>query len=539
MVGDALAQDVPDLSIIDRRVQEGDPAPKRPDSRPVPTLEEAAPGTAAVDPFTLSGVVIEGATAFAPSDFTDAYEKYLLTRVSDREVDAILNAITQRYHEAGYFLSRAIVPAQDIANGILRIRVIEGYISSFSTEGTYPDTALLDAYARPILAERPATLATVERALLLMSDLPGLTLQPKLDLVNQESGEYSLVAELSYQTVSAFGRLDNRGTPDVGRLQGWLGGSLNGVLGFGETITATFITVPNEPKELLFGSLNGTVPINRQGTYVSAYGAYSAIDAGGRSAQFDSDSWSKQGILTIGHPIVRSRAQNLWINGSFDYRNFEQEELGQTITDDRLRVLRADLSYQLQDKWDGLNAFGVGISQGLGILGATDDDSQTKSRSDGKSTFTKLTANATRVQMLPAAFSVRVSIAGQWSSEPLLSYEEFNLGGEAFGRAYDYGELTGEHGAAGSAEVRYGRDLNWRWLSEYQFYGFYDIGGVWNERSGDGLDFDHLSSAGLGFRLRLEDTLRTGFEAAKPLDRDVSSTSDNDWRFFFSAIATY
>ena len=130
-------------------------------------------------------------------------------------------------------------------------------------------------------------------------------------------------------------------------------------------------------------------------------------------------------------------------------------------------------------------------------------------------------------------------MAGQWSADPLLSYEEFSLGGETYGRGYDYGEISGEHGAAFSGELRYGSNLNWRWLSEYQLYGFYDVGAVWNETSGDKYTMDHLSSAGTGFRLRLNDTLRTGFEAAKPLDRRVSSTGDRDWRFFFSAIATY
>ncbi len=81
--------------------------------------------------------------------------------------------------------------------------------------------------------------------------------------------------------------------------------------------------------------------------------------------------------------------------------------------------------------------------------------------------------------------------------------------------------------------------MNWPWLSEYQLYGFYDVGAVWNKASGDDLTMDHLSSAGAGLRLRLNDYVRTGFEAAKPLDRRVSTTGDRDWRFFFSAVAKY
>ena len=133
----------------------------------------------------------------------------------------------------------------------------------------------------------------------------------------------------------------------------------------------------------------------------------------------------------------------------------------------------------------------------------------------------------------------QLGVAGQWSADPLLSYEEFSLGGEQFGRAYDYGEVTGDDGVAGSGELRYCDSTRWPWLSEYQVYGFYDIGAVWNETPGGGTTRDSLASAGAGLRLFLTSRLRASFEAAKPLTRMVQTTDDEDWRFFFSAGVTY
>jgi len=535
----AHAQTAPDLSIIDRRVKEGEKTPPRRIPVPVPRIEGAAPPAAAMQPFTLSGVIIEGATVFKPADFTKTYEKYLATRVGDPEIEAILRGITQRYDDEGYFLARAIAPAQDITAGILRIRVIEGTITKFTPAGDYPYPKLLAKYAQPVLGEHPARLPTVERVLLLMSDLPGVTVKPRLKPLNAEAGEYELIADVDYRPVRAFGRLDNRGTPDVGRLQGWLGAGLNGVLGFGESINATFVTVPNQPKELLYGSLSGTLPVGHNGAYVSLYGAQGAIDAGGNSAQFDTNSTSTQAIGRAGYPLMRSRAQNLWINGTFDYRDFHQTQFDQTTIEDRLRVLRGGLSYNLNDRFDGESQAGVEVSEGLGIMGASKAGSNTLSRTDGHSQFTKISANAARLQKITRHVSVRVAAAGQWSADPLLAYEQFSLGGEYFGRGYDYGERTGDDGVAGSGEIRYGSEMNWRWLSEYQFYGFYDIGAVWNKSSADGPSSDHLSSAGGGLRLRLNDSVRAGLEAAKPLDQRVDSTGDRDWRVFFTLIANY
>ena len=372
-----------------------------------------------------------------------------------------------------------------------------------------------------------------------MNDLPGLTIEPKLKPIREESGEYELIADATYRAISAYTRLDNRGTPDVGRLQGWVGLGLNGVLGFGKSLNATFITVPNQPKELLHGSLSASAPISEAGTVALLYGAYGAVDAGGNSAQFDTESTSKQVMARIGHPIIRSRAQNFWINGSFDYRNFEQTQFGQTTVDDKLRVFRANASYDLKDAWKGESEVGLGISQGVDFLGASENGAPTNSRANGRSQFTKLNGNAARLQGITDTVSLRVSITGQWSADPLLSSEEFSLGGDSFGRGYDYGEISGEHGAAAASEIRYGRETNWEWLAEYQLYGFYDVGAVWNKTSGDNLTLEHLSSAGAGLRLRVNEIFRTGFEAAKPLDRRVSTTGDRDWRFFFSATANY
>ena len=80
---------VPDLSTIDRRVKEG---VKDQQKRKIPpaTPRLAAPTPAAappLQPFTLSGVVIEGATVFAPADLTGSYEAYLLKPVGDAEIE--------------------------------------------------------------------------------------------------------------------------------------------------------------------------------------------------------------------------------------------------------------------------------------------------------------------------------------------------------------------------------------------------------------------------------------------------------------------
>ena len=535
----ASAQQSPDLSNIDRRIKEREQRllPER--GPALPELGTVAVPREAVTEFTLSGVVIEGATALEPARFAPLYEEFLATTVGSEQVYEILQRVTKLYRDEGYFLTRAVAPVQQVVAGVLRVRVIEGHIARFAVRGDTRQQDVLQGYAGPALRERPARLDTVERVLLLMNDVPGVAITPSLKPLNEDAGEYELGVTVTYKPVDASAQIDNRGTPEVGRLQGFLTGAVNGLLGYGESFQANFVTTPNQPEELQYGSLTATAPVGSAGTYVSAVGAYGAVDPGSSKRALDSDIRIAQFVGRAWHPLIRSRQQSLWISGTFDFRNFRETQFDDTVISDRLRTLRAAATYGLTDRLDGESQIKLEVSHGLDILGASDDDSAKLSRSDGKSDFTKATGSVIRLQKLTERIGVQLGIAGQWSADPLLSYEEFSLGGEQFGRAYDYGEVSGEHGVAASGELRYSGATPWQWLGEYQVYGFYDAGAVWNDVPGGGNSRDSLTSAGGGVRLKVMDRMRATFEAGKPLTRSVATTGDKDWRFFFSTAVKY
>lgn len=536
---EANAQQSPDLSNIDRRIKESEQRVLPKAGPSLPQLGQPAVPSEAVNPFTLSGVVIEGATALEAARFAPLYEEFLAATVGSKEVYEILQRITKLYRDEGYFLTRAVAPEQQIVAGVLRVRVIEGHIVRFSVTGDESQRGVLERYAQAALHERPARLDTVERSLLLMNDIPGVSVTPSLKAVRDDAGEYELSVAVQRKAVDASAQLDNRGTPEVGRLQGFLSGAVHGALGFGESLQASFVTVPTQPEELLYGSVSASAPVGDAGTYVSALGAFGALDPGSSKAALDSDIRIAQFVGRIWHPLIRARQQSLWLSGSFDVRNFRETQFDSTAISDRLRVLRAAATYGLTDRFDGENQLKLEVSQGIDVLGASEEGVGTLSRSDGRSEFTKLSGNVIRLQKLTERIGLQLGIGGQWSADPLLSYEEFSLGGEQFGRAYDYGEVSGEDGIAASGELRYSDATQWRWLSEYQVYGFYDIGAVWNETPGGGSSRDSLTSAGAGFRLKLTDHMRATFEAAKPLTRKVQTSDGDDWRFFFSTALTY
>lgn len=126
------------------------------------------------------------------------------------------------------------------------------------------------------------------------------------------------------------------------------------------------------------------------------------------------------------------------------------------------------------------------------------------------------------------------SAAGQFTSNTLYSSEEFGYGGQAFGRAYDSSELTGDNGANHAFELRYSKP-NQNELFNYSPYAFYDIGyvenavGSKNKKSG--------ASAGIGIRLVYNKNISGNFGIALPLTKKASvpiyGGSQKNPRLFF------
>ena len=140
----------------------------------VPQLEKAEAQADTKPFFNLKTVSVEGVVSLPPDMLAAAYQPYLGQKVSQADMVAIARNISDLYRQAGFHLSRAVVPPQNLGNGRLRIRVIEGSIADIELLGDDQDRFGIRRLLDPIVAEHPSRLATVERKLLLANDIPGV-----------------------------------------------------------------------------------------------------------------------------------------------------------------------------------------------------------------------------------------------------------------------------------------------------------------------------------------------------------------------------
>lgn len=498
------------------------------------------PEQAAKIRFTLNDVVFDGITVYAPTTMREQAKDLIGKEISLADLYALRDALTKMYRRDGYVLSQMVLPAQRIADGVVKLQAVEGFISEVRFEGdSFADRAeLLPAYAEKIKASRPLNLAELERYVLLVDDLPGLQAKTVLKAAEGVQGGAVLTFVLTSKPISAAFTADNRGTKPIGPVQ--LDGSvdLEDLTGFFESTRIRLIGTP-QIEELIYLDVSETIPLGTEGTTLTIGARRSWSQPGADVAEFELDSKSLTLRASLMHPFIRTRSETLRGTLGFTVRENETTALNEPLSEDHLRVLSAGMVYDVGDSLGGVTLVSGTLHVGLDVFGASGRDDANLSRAGGRADFHKLTGLIQRHQPLSDEFAVMASVEGQWSPYKLLSAEEYGIGGASFGSAFDYSELTGDSGIAGRIELQYTPDLGVPELRFTQFYLFTDGGGVWNHEEDERHGWQTLWSAGIGMRLAVGEIASASFEAAKPISHIPSGTGDDGLRGFFSITLRY
>ncbi len=228
--------------------------------------------------FVLRRVAIDGAAAIPQERLVTAYQPYIGKQVSQADLAAIASAVSDAYRAAGFHLSRAVVPPQDIQGGALRIQVIEGSITDVTLKGDGAEQFGVRAMLAAVLAEQPSRLATLERQLLLINGRPGVRIEDTaLEEIGTASGQFRLILSVkTWHVFTSFG-IDNLGSSSVGPWQSYGTAAFNSYLAPGDSLVLNLSTTPGDPRQLRFGRLSYDVPVGTDGARIGASGYYSEV----------------------------------------------------------------------------------------------------------------------------------------------------------------------------------------------------------------------------------------------------------------------
>ncbi|MCW2351808.1 ShlB/FhaC/HecB family hemolysin secretion/activation protein [Sphingobium sp. B12D2B] len=522
------------------------PTPQAQPRARVPLVREQTPvEDAERTSFVFRSLQLEGVESLPLNDLIALWPYKAGETVTVQDLFVFANSVTRYYSNKGYLLAFAIVPEQDIVDGALRVQVVEGFVSDIQIKG--PDgaelgdnsfmrsqVATIRDFASKILKSRPLKAVELERYLLLINDLPGVDATAEMSPSPDVVGGSTLTIGVKSRPVEAQASYSNNLSQSLGR--DLVGGGLAFNAGRLQVRMRGYASPDSQSYRYVSGEV--TRWIGSDGWRLTGGASKSwtrprgpileAIDYRGESLNADIG-------LTI--PIQRSRSENWTLALGGHLINSDATVLGYDFTQDHIRQVTADLTWDKADASRAVTMVQIGAVAGLPVLGATKDGSILKTRATGQADFVTLNGYAQRYQPLTnfggGELGLFVSGSGQVAvNHALLSVSECAFGGTRFGRGFDNGALTADHCVMGSAELRYRHGLG-PWFGRAigaELFSFVDGGRGWQKGPllpGE-LRRRSAASAGGGARFQIGPNVLASVDAAHAIHR--ADPSDNKWR---------
>jgi len=490
--------------------------------------------------FELKKVTFKGNTVFTHQQLEAIFSSSLNKTITVAQLQALVQEVTLLYRNAGYILSRAILPPQEIKNGEVKIEIIEGFINSVTVTGTPKGSKkLIEEYGQHITESKPLNLSAMEREILLMNDLPGISVKALIIPSKTIPDAADLVLVVDQRTLNASIEHDNYSTRYLGPNESSLSLAANSIFISGDT-TGGNATVTARVSEMQYYNLYYTVPLNSKGLSFTIGTSYTATQPQFLLASSETVGMSASAYANLTYSMIRSRSQNLYLHAMANYQNVTSTILGFPLYQDRVRYLDLGTVWDTTDRWNGSDNLGFDAIHGFPILGAQMHELQ--SRPEGRAQYTRATASLSRLQPIYKLLSLYTAFSGQYSFQPLLATEQFSIGGPIYGRGYGPSEIVGDRGLAGKIELRIDTQPAKSFLQTIEYYVFYDAGAIWNLNTSGVPPRQDLTSTGAGLRLVFIPQIYGELYVAKPLSRQCTTLTPTDQnpqqaRAFFQIVA--
>ena len=488
--------------------------------------------------FNLKSVTLTGNNIFHSGELSYFYSHYIGKKVSLAAMFAVANAITTHYADEGYALSLAYLPAQVIdGSGSVQLVVVEGSIDEITYTG---DVSALSQRVKnqieKIREERPLTIATIERYLLLANDTPGLTVSATLDRAAKGAGKIKLQLDVKHTASQGSMGFNNRGNRALGPVMGDVSVVYNKVGPFDGQI-ALRASHSLFSGEMGYYALSSKINLNSEGTVLEGSAGYITAAPGIatlRTLEFYTNSWT--GSLGLRHPLIRSRSRNLSLWLRADLKDSKGDILGFSSSDERTRSARFGVDYDWMSEGGALSYIQAQVSRGLGILGATKNGAKNINRADADFTYTHFKLDLYQSYRLGSQLNLMVNASAQLSLDPLTGSEQCGFGGATYGRAFDSFEISGDDCVIGGVELNKTFSNISSHIASLQPYISWEAGYVALHKS----DFTAFAqSVSAGIRATLFKGVTGYAEVALPLERDVALKGNRHPRLFIGIEARF
>lgn len=473
----------------------------------------------------VKSIQVTGNTAFSDTEIEAVTKPYYNQILTTEDLERLRLALTLLYVNKGYITSGAVIPDQDVIDGVIQIQIIEGALSRIDIEGTswFRRGTLSDRLA--LGAGPPLKMEPLQTRLQLLQQ------DPRIERINAElrpgdqRGQSILHVNIKEQSPwKMWAEFSNYQTPAVGAERGLL------------TVAHQNVTGHGDPLSITYGGSRGvhpvidvsyTLPINRYDTtFTASYRRNEFVVVESQFRALNLNSTSEIIGFTLRHPLYRTLTDELavaitgerlsnkvtsifdspgspspFINGSSDTGvsavsalRFVQEYVHRTSTS----VIAARSRFSV-----GLDVLNATTNSGVSLTGLPLPDGR----------FFSWLGQLQGVRRFDDWWGMQLlgQLNLQLASDRLFPLEQIPVGGRFSVRGYRENTLIRDNGFLFSIESRFPL---FRYASGeplLQFAQFVDVGRVWQAK-GKTDDPQTLASVGLGLRWTVLPKDRARFE---------------------------
>lgn len=486
-----------------------------PASRPNAVHDPSAPR------FTVNAFQFVGNTVYTQQQLKQLTERFIDLELNLYDLNRAADGVTRLYRETGYPIARAIIPAQKVADGIVRIEVIEGRISSTSIVGNnrYPEQ-LIASRISDLSNNEIITLDRLERSLLLMNDLPGLSARATL-APGAEYGTTDMVIRAEEKSFAGSITFDNQGIKETGQLRVDAGLDFNNPLGIGDQINIR--AIKTEHDLLSFGRIGYSLPVSNNGMRLGATYSRVNYDIAGPFAALGISGEVSNTEFLLTWPYLRSRARNIIFGVGTRRTEATQRTLGIQTSDTRIDLLNLTALVN----WVHEDSAFTNVSLAFSSNGKKNPFG---TRQDAQAAKFDFDLNHLRAASKNWDFYLRTHWV--FSSDTLADTEKFSIGGPGSVRGYRQSTLRGDDGWLATIELRRQFVLG---NTAGMFSTFYDEASV---KAKGFTRSDSIRSAGVGVGVFPHKNLRASFEYAHPIS-DRVAVDGKRGRAWFTLSASF
>jgi hemolysin activation/secretion protein len=545
--GAAAAKSEPDAAAPARK-----PAAVKPDNAGKANSNTAKPASAASGPparFDIDEFRIEGADSLPQIEVEAAVYPFLGPGRTSDDVEKARTAVEKAYHDKGLQTVAVAVPQQDAQRGFIVLKVTENRVGRLRVKGSrYFDLANIKTSAPSLKEGSLPNFKDVTKDIVTLNRWPDRRVTPAL---RAGIAPGTIDVDLNVEdTLPLHGsaELNNRQSPSTTSLRESYSLRYDNLWQLGHSMTVTYQDAPLNRKDamVISGSYMARTPYDWLNVLLYGLKSDSAVaTVGGANVIGPGEVIGGRAVLTL--PTRGELFHTLSLG--IDYKHFAQTlKLGSDAFDSPVTYAPLVASYGATWQGDGrLTQLNASVTTGLRGIGSSREEFDAK-RFNASGSFIHLNADVSHTHDIAGGVQLFAKMQGQVADQPLVSSEQFSIGGQDTVRGYLESEVLGDYGVVGTVEVRspnlatyfeqklenpIGQSIKFNAFDEWRFFAFADAG---HARIHEPLleqqsTFD-LASYGIGTRVKTLKYLNGVFFVGVPLISQQVTVSNHP-RFSF------